>query len=180
MNRRRILVTLGLLLLGVTTVIAQTSASYRLDEAVFNSGGHPSQGTVLASTSYQIRLDSLGEGLVGPPMTGPSYNINSGFGSAYLPPGEVRGLRFESTDILAWDPERSAGTYNLYRDLISAAGGYGACHQQGVSGASATDTDVTATGEGYFYLVTVENRIQEEGAKGSDSAGSARGGTVCP
>ena len=173
-------ILIAVICLSVTVALGQSSPSYRLEEAVFNSGGHPAQGTVMASASYQIRLDSLGDAVAGTPMTAASYRVDSGFGSASLPPGEVRGLRFESTDTLAWDPERSAGTYNLYRDLLTAAGGYGGCHEQGISGASATDTDALATGEGYFYLVTVENRIQVEGVKGVDSSGSARGGTVCP
>ena len=180
MNRHRVILMLGLLLAVGTAAMAQSSASYRMEETVFNSGGHPTQGTVLTSVSYSIRLDSLGEGIVGPPMTAPSYQVDSGFGSAYLPPGEVRGLRFESSDTLAWDPERSAGTYNLYRDALSAAGGYGGCQQQSLTAAAATDTDALTVGQGFFYLVTVENRILEEGSKGADSTGTVRGGTVCP
>ena len=180
MNRRTLVKALVVLLAGATAALAQSSASYRMEETVFNGGGHPSQGTVLASASYQIRVDSLGEGIAGPPLSAPSYRIDSGFGSAYLPPGEVRGLRFESNDTLAWDPERSAGTYNLYRDLLNVVSNYGGCHQQGITGASVTDSDVSATGQGFYYMVTVENRIQVEGAKGTDSVGAARGGTVCP
>ncbi len=171
-----------LLLAGVTAAMAQSSASYQLDEMVFNSGGHPFNGTVLASANYQIRFDSLGENIVGLPMSSPSYSIDSGFGTAYLPPGETTGLRFDTRDTLSWDPERSAGSYNLYRDAIAAVSGgeYGQCSQQGLVAATATDSDPVTLGGGFFYLVTVENRLQEEGSKGADSAGTARGGTICP
>jgi hypothetical protein len=34
--------------------------------------------------------------------------------------------------------------------------------------------------DGFFYLVTVENRLSEEGTKGFDSGGGERTGSACP
>ena len=101
MNRLRALTVLVVLLAGATAVMAQSSASYRMEEAVFNSGGHPAQGATMASVSYYVSLDSLGEGFVGTPMSGAFYRIDSGFATAYLPPEKVSGLRFDSADTLA-------------------------------------------------------------------------------
>ena len=42
------------------------------------------------------------------------------------------------------------------------------------------DTHELETGEGYFYLVTAENRLDEEGTKGFSHDGPEREGTVCP
>lgn len=180
MNGRTIILAVIAVATTGSAALAQSSASYRLEETVINSGGHPTQGTTLASASYRIRLDALGEGVVGATMSGTTYRVDSGFGSAFLPPGEVRGLRFAGVDTLTWDPDPAAGTYNLYRDLLSAAAGHGGCHEQGIHGTSTVDADVAAPGEGYFYLVTVANRVAEEGTKGADSAGASRGGAACP
>ena len=54
--------------------------------------------------------------------------------------------------------------------LEVAALGYGACEQYGLTGNSATDNAAVPAGDGYFYLVTAENRLDEEGTKGFDSA----------
>ena len=45
------------------TALAQTSTSYTLNENVMNEGGHPENGVVLASTSYRLSFDAIGEGL---------------------------------------------------------------------------------------------------------------------
>jgi hypothetical protein len=168
----------------ISTVQAQTSASFKLDEFALNSGGTPisSTGSSLSSASFQIKLSSLGEGLIGPALSSASFGVDSGFTQGLLPAGETRGLIFTSQDKLEWDAHLSAGSYKLYRDLHSnlAGLGFGQCEQQGLSGAGATDTDSVPIGDAYFYLVTVENRLGEEGIKGSQSDGSERLGNVCP
>ena len=50
-----------LVLLLVFPVLAQESASYKLNEHTFNSGGNPSDGVVLTSASYKITLDAIGD-----------------------------------------------------------------------------------------------------------------------
>jgi hypothetical protein len=105
-----------------------------------------------------------------------------GFVPPYPPPGEVLGLRFSDKQTLQWDPEKSVGDYNLYRDLIGTLPslGFGACHQQDLVDETATDPSVPAAGQGFFYLATAENRLDEEGSKGSRSDGIERQGTTCP
>ncbi|RMH70289.1 MAG: hypothetical protein D6685_00265, partial [Bacteroidetes bacterium] len=48
----------------------------------------------------------------------------------------------------------------------------------GSLGESVTDSDPIAPGGGFFYLVTARNRLDEEGTKGRDSAGSERAGSA--
>jgi hypothetical protein len=65
--------------------------------------------------------------------------------------------------------------------VISALA-YGQCEQQDLTDATATDTDTpSAPREGFFYLVTANNRLGEEGTKGWDSADVERPNPVpCP
>jgi len=49
-----------------------------------------------------------------------------------------------------------------------------------LAGENATDASIPAAATGYFYLVTAENRLAEEGTKGSNSTGGERLGNVCP
>jgi hypothetical protein len=167
---------LPLLPLLAPPATAQTSASYRLEEQVFNAGGHPEGGAVMSSASYWVSLDSIGEGIVGPGMSSASYGMDGSFGGAYPPPGEVLGLRFTDAETLVWDPERSVGAYNLYRDRLSALTGlgYGNCEQRDLAGETATVPDLPPATDGFFYLVTAENRLGEEGTKGQDTWGSER------
>ena len=117
-------------------------------------------------------------------LSSASYSMGGGFGEAYPPPGEVANLAFLSDDqTLEWDPEKSAGIYNLYRDLLSGlSGDPGQCHESSIASATTTDTDVpVSAGDGFFYLVTVENRLGEEGTKGFDSGAGERGNSSpCP
>jgi hypothetical protein len=169
-------ITVLLLLLLAGPALAQTSASYNLSEHVFNAGGHPEQGTVMASASYRVTLDSIGDGIGGPGLASASYRMDGGFPLRYPPPGEVLGLRFTDHQTLVWDPEKSVGSYNLYRDLFSSIAGlgYGNCEQQDLTGETTIDTDTPPSTDGYFYLVTAENRLAEEGTKGWDSVGTER------
>lgn len=181
MNGRLVALAI-LLLVSATGAPAQTSATYELKESVLNAGGHPSQGAVLSSASYRIKLDSIGEGLLGSALGSASFHVDGGFTGAYPPPGEVRGDVFTSKTLLAWNPEKSAGVYNVYRNTIaSLPGTFGACLGGGVTVASYTDTTIPVAGTGYFYLITVENRLGEEGTKGTQTSGAQRtNSTACP
>jgi hypothetical protein len=176
-----VLVVMSALLAGPAA--AQTSASFKLEEHTFNNGGHPDAGTVMTSASFRMTTDALGDGIVGTGLTSPSFHADAGFGSAYPPPSEVLNLRFTSADTLVWNPERSVGVYNLYRDSLTALSGlgYGQCEQFDLLGETATDTDPLAVSDGFFYLVTAENRRGEEGTKGFDSLDVERPNpSACP
>ena len=149
---RRVLTILALALLG-TAAFAQQSASFKLEESVFNAGGHPEGGTVLASAGYRMTLDALGEGVVAVSLSGPSFRMDAGFASGYMPPSEVHGLRFADAQTLAWDPQRSVGVYNLYRDDLTTLGtSFGTCEQPGLSDSTATDTDPITTDVGLEFI----------------------------
>lgn len=171
------------MILVTLPALAQESPSYKLTEHVLNAGGHPDSGTVMTSAGFRISLDAMGEGIVGNNLSGPSFRMDGGFGTAYPPPGEVSGLSFSDKQILNWNPERSVGVYNLYRDLMSNLSGlgYGECHEQDMVVATVTDADEPPGNDGYFYLVTAENRLGEESVKGSDSGGATRvNASPCP
>lgn len=178
---RRAIVILAVLALGGTAA-AQQSASFKLEEHAFNAGGDPSGGTVPASTGFRISLDAVGEAAAAGSPASASFRMDAGFGSSYPPPDEVAGLRFADAQTLEWAAEKSTGAYNLYRDLISnlAGLGFGSCLQQDLPGETATDVDPVPANDGFFYLVTAENRLAEEGSKGSRSDGTERLGAVCP
>jgi hypothetical protein len=158
----------------VPSASAQTSASYRLEEHVFNSGG---TGT-LSSAGFRITLSSIGENAVAFRLTGASYDAGAGFVGRYAPPGEVVGLVFNDHETLSWVANRTADSYQVYRD--GSASGYGSCLQSGVNSTSVIDSDDPPGGSGFFYLVTAGNRLGEKGTKGDDSASMARGGATCP
>jgi len=171
-------------LLAVNLALGQQSPSYKLQESAFNNGGDPAGGVFASSSGFRIKLDSLGEGVLGTGLTSGSFRMDGGFVAAYPPPAEVLALRFDppGKTSLAWTPERSAGSYNLYRSPVSTLPGtFGACLQSGVTTASATDAAVPSAGAGAFYLVTVRNRLAEEGTKGFRSNGVERSnGAPCP
>lgn len=163
------------LLMLTTAVQAQESPSYKLREHVFNAGGNPDGGAVLASAGFHVRLDAVGEGVTGTVLGSLSYRMDGGFVSAYPPPREVRNLRFSSKTTLSWDAERSAGDYDVYREILSTLpGGFGTCLQHDIPAQTAADAGVPGGGTGYFYLVTAENRLDEEGTKGFRSNGTER------
>ena len=155
-------------LLAMLPVAAQQSASYKLSDSVLNAGGHPSGGTVMTSA--------------GAGLGSASFSADAGFGVCYPPPGEVGGLGFDDAVTLVWNPEKSVGGYNLYRDTLAGLSGssYGNCLQRDLANETATDADPVPAGDGFFYLVTAENRLGEEGTWGADSAGAPRTGGVCP
>jgi hypothetical protein len=120
-----------------------------------------------------VTLDSVGDSVSGGTLSSASYNSSPGFPATYPPPGEVATVTFTDSTTLVWTPEGSTGTYNLYRGLVTdLPGSYGACKlPANILGETATDTEVPLSGQCYFYLVTAENRLAEEGTKGTDSAG---------
>ncbi|MDQ7008223.1 MAG: hypothetical protein Q9Q40_13440 [Acidobacteriota bacterium] len=182
MRRHVFMAAILLSAMGIGSPLAQQSASYRLDEHVINLGGRPDDGVTASSASYRISLDSLGEAVVRAGLSSASFRMDGSFAGAYPPPGEVSGLRFTDDTTLVWDPEKSVGVYDVYRDALAAVsgGGYGTCWQEDLAGTTTTDPDVPGPGSGFFYLVTAENRLGEEGTKGSDSGGAPRGGSACP
>jgi len=138
-------------------------------------------GAVISSSSFRITVGSLGDTLPARGLSGASYSMSPSWQAAYSPPGEVTALRFADLDTLGWDAEPSAGSYNIYRDPLGLLPGtYGACHLQGLASLSVGDAAVPPPSEAFFYLVTVENRLREEGTKGRRSDGTLRGGTMCP
>ena len=171
-----------LLATTVSAASAQQSASYRIREATFNAGGHPSNQGIPLSASWQITIDAIGDGTMSAELASGSFGLSGGLVAGWVPPGEVEGLDFISPTVLAWNPEGSAGTYNLYRGLLSeiAALGYGGCYAWRLTTTAATDGEIAPASNGYYYLVTVRNRIGEEGTKGFRSDGVERGGTICP
>ena len=173
----------------VSTALAQTSSNFTLEEYTFNAGGTPSQGQVLSSSSFSITLASIGDTLVATGLSSSSFEADVGFDVAYPPPGEVAAtcgasgepcLVFTDSETLTWPAEPSAGVYNLYRDDIS--NGFGDCEEQDIAGTTTTDTATPTTA--FFYLVTVKNRLSEEGTKGFQSNLTERQGgvdlPVCP
>jgi len=167
----RAIVVAGLILLsGVAH--AQQRASYKLTESVLNAGGHPANGVVLASTSYRIRLDAIGDAVLPRALASAAYAMDGGFVSAYPPPGEVRNLRFTAKTVLSWDPEKAGGGYDIYRNA--------ACQQGNVGTAQASDAAIPGVGSVFAYLVTAENRLGEEGTRGFQSNGVERTGVPCP
>ncbi|ANM30687.1 hypothetical protein ABI59_15560 [Acidobacteria bacterium Mor1] len=181
MNIRR---TIGLwtltLLASLNPAAAQSSASYRLEESTFRNGGS-TPAAAPASPGYRLSLSAIG-GFGRRGLSSSSFRADGCFTCAYGPPGEVAFLDFADGTTLSWTAEPSAGRYNLYRDRLSTLSSlsYGNCFQQQLSGTTFVDADPVPATDGFFYLVTVENRLAEEGPKGADGSGTARGGTACP
>jgi len=177
------LLTLVWILALTGPISAQESASFKLREHSFNASGRPDHGTVAQSASFRVSLDAIGDSVS---LTGPSsasFQVDLGFVAAYPPPREVTGLLFTDAETLVWNPEKSTGAYNLYRRLIADLPGldYGLCKEPDIADETTTDDDPLAIGEGFFYLVTAKNLIDEEGTKGFDSDHFERANpTPCP
>jgi hypothetical protein len=181
MSLRRVLLVLAIVC--ALPAAAQESDNYRLTEHTFNAGGHPADGVSLTSASYRVSLDAIGDSVTARWLGGASYQMDGGFVSAYPPPGEVNDLLFADAATLVWSPDGSGGHYNLYRALMSTLPGseYGSCEQPGLAGETAFDADVPPASDCYFYLVTAENRLHEEGTKGWSSSGAERSNpSPCP
>ena len=162
---------------------AQQSPSFSLEEHVFNAGGHPQPvGSEPASASHRLTLGSIGDPFAMRRSVGATMTLDGGFVTTYPPPTEVQHLRFTNHTTLVWDPHSAAGRYNVYRDTLTALSslGYGTCAQLNLTAPTTTDVLPVPSGTGFFFLVTVENRLLEEGTKGYASNGTERTGTVCP
>ena len=179
MNRNAIWLAVALL---AAPGLSKESPRFKLEESSFNSGGGLAASALPSSARFSISLHALGDGVSRRALRSPGYRMDAGFAWAYPPPVEVQRLRFADEHTLEWEPERSGGTYSLYRDSIGnlAGLGFGDCEQTGLAGESATDTADVPAGDCFFYLVTARNRLGEEGTKGYRSDGSERTGTVCP
>jgi len=156
---------------------AQQSASYTLTESVFNQGGHPAEGVVPSSASYRLTLDAIGDEATGVGLTSASFRLDGGFIAPYSPPREVRNLQLlADRETIAWSPESSIGSYNLYRELLSHLSGldYGSCEQDEIEVETTQDAASPPSADGFFYLVTAENRLGEEGTLGRNSGGGER------
>ncbi len=162
--------------LSAPCATAQSSAHFKLQESAFNAAGHPADGAVLTSSHFRIRLDAVGDSVAASGLSSASFHAGGGFAAGYPPPGEVSHLRFTSRTALTWDPERSTGTYSLYRGLVASLPGlvFGTCSQSGLTGNQTTDAGSPPVGSSWFYLVTARNLLGEEGTKGSMSSGAER------
>jgi len=149
---------------------AQSSTNYQIEQGTFNNGGNPSP--ILASTSYQMTLDAIGDGISAAGLSSASYGMDVGFPPAYPPPGEVLNFRWTDKTTLAWDPYPKMKYYNVYYgDLAQLSSGYGSCLAADVE--ALTLGGVPAPWTGSFYLVTTESSL-EEGTLGTDSSGVRR------
>ena len=166
--KRAVLALAGVALAGLAT--AQQSSSFQMTEYTFNAGGHPAQGTILTSGSFQLTLDALGDAISGTATNSSSFSIGNGFPASFGPPLEAQNLRFTDAVTLAWDPDGSVGEYELYRGQVVAPfdPNYGSCLSAGITDLTATDFSAPGPGLAFFYLVTARNRLDEEGSKGLD------------
>lgn len=178
----RVFVLAVVAIVTLTPIPAQQSASFEVDSSELNAGGRPLDGVETTSAAFRVRLDAIGDAFVLGEASSTSYRTGSGFVGRYRPPGEVEGLLFPDDRTLVWSAEPSAGTYNLYRGALGDLGAlqFGSCTEQDVAATTTTDGDPLPAGDGYAYLVTVLNRLREEGSKGFGSDGSERLGGVCP
>ena len=175
--RRRVPVWVTAFLFVGGAALAQTSTSYDLEENSFNSGGNPADGVTASSASFQLSLDAIGD-ISAHGLSSTSFMLDAGWLGAYPPALEVTNLVFTSVTDFEWNPFPGIGTYNVYRGVIGGFDpSYGACSQTGLTANSASDGD-PITSPGFFYLVTTENRLAEEGTKGSNDLGE-RTGTFC-
>ena len=169
-----------LLLLSVAAqdqfAVAQTSASYRLEEFIFNAGGHPKQGVVLTSAQLQLTLVSVGQSVAEAALAGKSFSADTGFIITFPPATEVGLMRFTTTDTLSWDAVPSMDIYNVYQGTLTSPfdPGYGSCLSAGLRSPSTLVGQSPPIGGTFFYVATALNRLGEEGIKGQASSGGVR------
>jgi hypothetical protein len=180
---RNLVAPLAVLLLA-SFAAAQESTSFKLSEYVFNAGGVPAGGVIPDSASFQITSADVGEDTAGIILNSSSFAMVAGFGLSYPPPGEVLNLVLLADDItLEWSPEKSGGDYNLYRDVIGNLSGsdYGDCEEQNITDETTTHNLAPTVAEvAFYYLVTAENRLGEEGILGEGFPGSRPNNFPCP
>lgn len=162
-------------------VFAQSAGNYVQDEHIFNEGGNPLQGQVLASTNFIITLDAVGQSLGLTELSGSSFQMQAGFVPAYPPPLETLNLKFVTKTQMIWDHEKSVGTYNIYRGNGDNFAPFGACMSKSLPSENGQDSEIPAPNQFFYYLVTAENQIEEEGTKGYESDGTERiNAAPCP
>lgn len=164
-------------------VHAQTSASYKMQESVFNAGGRPNQGTVATSASFRVTIDAVGDGVIGTGLGSTSYHMAAGFAAPHRPPGEVQGLAvLGDKQTFQWDWEPTSTAFDVYRDPLSLLPTeFGSCQASRVATNSWADANVPTAGAGWFYLVTGENDLWEEGTMGAETGPIERPNTApCP
>jgi len=160
----------------IAPAAAQSSASYKVQDASLNNGGDPRNVPVLASGHFHMSLDAIGGGAVRSGLASASFHVDTGFVARHPPRPEVTGLlltpnAFPETQ-LQWNPLASAISYEVYRGTISTLPGtYGTCFASGLISTSTTDTSLPSINQGFFYMVTARNAIGEEGPKGFRSTG---------
>ena len=162
---------------------AQSSPSYRVTGQVLNAGGRPEQAIVSASPAYRLGVESIGAEFSGLAQSALSYRLAGGLALLAVPPGEVTGLEFLSDEVtLRWAAEPRSTAYNVYRGaLATPPGGFGACVHARVEETFVLETQDPPPGAGFFYLVTGENLLREEGTKGYASSGTERANPApCP
>src|SRR5262245_10573675 len=92
----------ALLLAAASPLRAQESAHFRIDQAVLNAAGHPARGDTMASGSWRLSLDALGDALAGAPLSSSSFTLGAGIVPSHPAPGEVGLLRFVDQQTLVW------------------------------------------------------------------------------
>jgi hypothetical protein len=164
-------------------VSAQSGPTYRVDEFSLNAGGRPADGLTLQSAGYRVAIDSIGDPLMVTTLASTSFSMDVGFARTYPPTREVAGVSVGADKLtLSWAPERSVGIYHVYRGEIGwMPASYGVCHLSGIPTHETQLAEMPEPGRGFFYIVTAENTLLEEGPAGYDSAGAPRSNPApCP
>jgi hypothetical protein len=176
------LAVVALVVFSMAPALGQTSAGYRMTEHAFNDGGRPAAGLIATSPGFRLTVDSIGGSLRGTALSSPSFRMRLGIVPETNAPGEVHNLRFLDRTTMVWDPDPSAGVYNVYRaDSVTLPVSFGSCYQPGLAATQAGDPAQPPPGIGWFYFVTAENGLSEEGTKGFSSSGAERSNTApCP
>jgi hypothetical protein len=165
---------------------AQQSASFVLEGSTLNEGGRPIGGVVAQSASFQLTLDAVGDAAPGLAASSASFGLSGGIVGAYAPPSEVQTMAFGpgagSATAVLWTPIPTAVRYDVYRGPTGQLPGtFGSCLASNLVGTAYNDPAAPGSRTGFFYLVTGENRLGEEGTKGAQSNGTVRtAAPACP
>jgi hypothetical protein len=181
MNAPRAAAVALIALLGRTSQAAEVE--YKIEEHALTAAGHPNQQLFLRSAGFRMTLDALGEAATHPPVWNGQFEMWGGFPGGFPPPGEIRGLRFDTKNTLVWEPEWSGGGYHVYRSTMSDGSGESGCLWSGLKEETAAADGAIRLVEGtrWFYLVAATNRLGEQGTLGIRSDGAERSfGPACP